>query len=50
MKHNFTNAGVGVDWLLDDRHRLSASVFTMLRAVQIHDVEYAISVSLSRSF
>lgn len=50
VKHNFTNAGVGVDWLLDDRYRLSTSAFTMLRATQIHDVEYAVSVSLSRSF
>ncbi|MDZ7645623.1 MAG: hypothetical protein U5K76_16180 [Woeseiaceae bacterium] len=50
VRHNFTNAGAGVDWLLNDRYRLSTSVFTMLRAVQIHDVEYAISVSLSRSF
>jgi len=50
VKHNFTNAGVGVDWLLNDRYRLSTSVFTMLRAKQIHEMEYAISVSLSRSF
>jgi hypothetical protein len=50
VKHNFTNAGVGVDWRLSDSYRLSSSLLTMLRANQIHDVKYAVSVSLSRSF
>lgn len=50
VKHNFTNAGVGFDWAFNDRYRMSSSVLTMLRANQIHDVQYAISVSLSRSF
>lgn len=50
VKHNFTNAGAGLDWRLNDDYRLSTSVLTMLRAEQIHDVEYAVSVSVSRSF
>ena len=50
VKHNFTNAGIGLDWRINERHIMSASVLTMLRATQIHDVRYAINVSLSRSF
>jgi len=50
VKHNFTNVGLGADLRLNDRYRLSTSVLTMLRATQIHDVEYAISLTLSRSF
>ena len=50
VKHNFTNVGAGLDWSLNDRYRISSSVMTMVRANQIHDVEYAFSVSLSRSF
>lgn len=50
VKHNFTNFGVGVDWALNEAYRLSVSGLTMVRANQIHDVEYAISVGVTRSF
>lgn len=50
VKHNFTNAGVGIDWSINEHYGLSTSVLTMLRANQIHDVQYAFNVSLSRSF
>lgn len=50
VKHNFTNAGIGLDWRLDDRYTVSSSLFTMLRADQVHDVEYAVDVTLTLSF
>lgn len=50
VKHNFTNAGIGIDWALNEKYGLSASVLTMLRATQIHDVQYSINVALTRLF
>lgn len=50
VKHNFTNVGAGLSWAFDERFTLTSSVFTMARANQIHDVEYALSVALTRSF
>ena len=50
VKHNFTNVGVGLDLSLGDYYSLSTAVLTMVRANQIHDVEYALSIGLTRSF
>lgn len=50
VKHNFTNFGAGFDWVMSERYRLSSAVMTMARANQIHDVEYAISLGLTRLF
>lgn len=50
IKHNFTNVGVGVDWSLGDDYSVSSSVLTMTRAEQVHKVEYAFTVGLTRSF
>lgn len=50
VRHNFTNAGAGLIWQFDDRYAVSTSVFTMLRANQVHDVEYAVDLTISRSF
>lgn len=50
VKHNYTNVGVGLDWALGDEYRVSSSLMTMTRAEQVHIMEYAITVALSRSF
>lgn len=50
VKHNFTNAGAGLNWRFNERYALSTSAFTMLRANQVHDVEYAIDATLTWSF
>ena len=50
IRHNYVNAGLGVDWAFDDRHRLSFSGLTMVHADQVHIVEYALTVGLVRSF
>ena len=50
VKHNYANMGVGLDWSLNDKYQLSTSWMTMIWAEQVHIMEYAVSVSLSRSF
>lgn len=50
VKHNYVNAGLGVDWAFDERHRLSLTGLTMVHADQVHIVEYAFTLGLARSF
>jgi hypothetical protein len=50
IKHNFTNVGIGLDWSMQDRYRLSSSVLTMARAEQVHKVDYAFTIGVSFSF
>ncbi len=50
IKHNFTNAGVGLDWSMSERYVLSSSVLTMVRAEQVHKVDFAFTLGLSFSF
>jgi len=50
IQHNFTNFGAGLDWALDDTYQVSTSVLTMVRAEQVHNVDYAFTLGLTRSF
>lgn len=50
VKHSFTNFGAGLDWSINELYSVNSTVMTMSRANQIHDVEYAISVGVTRSF
>lgn len=50
IKHNFTNVGAGADWQMNERYRVSSSLMTMTRAEQVHKMDYAITVALSRAF
>ena len=50
VKHNYTNAGVGVDWHFGGRTSVSASFFKMVQEEQVHILDYAFSVGISRSF
>lgn len=50
VKHNYTNVGVGLDWAVNDKYRVSSSLMTMARAEQVHIMKYAVTVGLSRSF
>lgn len=50
VRHNYVNAGVGVDWQATARNRLSVSVMTMVHADQVHIMDYAITLGLSRGF
>jgi hypothetical protein len=49
-RHNYLNAGIGVDWALDERNRLTTALLRMVHAEDVHALQYAVSVSLSRSF
>ncbi|MEO0996677.1 MAG: transporter [Pseudomonadota bacterium] len=50
VKHNFINAGLGLDWSLSDRYGLSLSALRMVRADQVHVMDYALGAVLTRSF
>jgi len=50
VRHNFTNVGIGADWSFDADYRVSVSLMTMARAEQVHKMEYALTIGLSRSF
>lgn len=50
IKHNWTNAGVGFDWILNERYLLSASWFTMVDPDQVNVVDRAWTVGLTRFF
>ena len=50
VKHNYANAGVGLDWTFNEKYDLSAAVFTQIWAEQVHTMDYSFAVSLSRSY
>jgi len=50
LKHNYMNVGIGIDWAVNDKYSLSTSVMTMTWAEQVHIMDYAAIVSLTRSF
>lgn len=50
VKHNYMNVGVGLDWALSESYQLSTSVMTMTWGEQIFIMDYAASISLTRSF
>lgn len=50
VKHNYTNVGVGLDWSMSEKYSVSTSVMTMTRAEQVHKMQYALTVGISRSF
>lgn len=50
VKHNFMNAGLGLDWAMGERYQLSTNVMTMVWADQVHIMDYTFSLSLARSF
>ena len=50
IKHNFMNAGIGLDWAVNEKYLLSANVMFQPWAEQVHAMEYAVTVGMSRSF
>jgi hypothetical protein len=50
IKHNFTNAGVGLDWSMTENYSFTSSVLTMVRAEQVHKVDYAVTLGVAFSF
>jgi hypothetical protein len=49
-RHNFINAGLGVDWSLNERHVLNFTMIRMVHAEDVFDINEALSISLKRSF
>jgi Putative MetA-pathway of phenol degradation len=50
LKHNYTNAGIGADWQINGRTRLRSSALRMVDADNVHVVDYAFSLGVTRSF
>ena len=50
IKHSFVNAGVGFDYILNNKYQLSGSVYSMLEPDQVNIVDYAFTVGLTRYF
>jgi hypothetical protein len=50
VKHNFANAGIGLDWDINDKYQLHASALTMIWEEQVHIMEYTFGFGVSRSF
>lgn len=50
LKHNYFNIGIGLDWALNDQYSLSGNYMEMVWADQVNILEYAFTVSLTRTF
>ncbi|MDX1480835.1 MAG: hypothetical protein R3315_04110 [Woeseiaceae bacterium] len=50
LKHNFMNVGVGADWWLNDSWMLAGNYMTMVWAQQVNDLDFAWTLSLTRTF
>jgi hypothetical protein len=50
IKHNFVNAGLGFDWLLNDKYMLSGSALTMVDPDQVNTVDLGLSLGITRFF
>jgi hypothetical protein len=49
-RHNYANAGVGLDWSLSDRNVLNFTLIKMVHAEDVFRLQRAMSVSWSRPF
>lgn len=50
LKHNYFDAGVGFDWILSDKYKVSGNIFKMVTPDQTNDIEFAASIALTRYF
>lgn len=50
IRHNYLNVGIGLDWNLDSGYQISASFMKQPWQEQVHKMDYAISVGISRGF
>jgi hypothetical protein len=50
IKHNFVNAGIGLDWILSDKYMLSGSALTMVDPDQVNTIDYGVSFGVTRFF
>lgn len=50
IKHNWTNAGLGLDYIASDKYVISGTWFTMVDPDQVNEVEYAWTLGFRRHF
>lgn len=50
VKHNYTNAGVGLDWYFGSRTQIGTAVFRTIQGDVVHLADWALNVGISRSF
>ena len=50
IKHNWVNAGIGFDFILNDKYQLTGSWFTMVDPDQVNIVDRAWTLAITRSF
>jgi len=50
IRHNYANAGLGVDWQFNGQNVVSLSVMKMIHADQVHTIDHAMTMGFSRSF
>lgn len=50
IRHNYANAGFGVDWQFDNGNVVALSVMKMVHADQVHTIDYSMTFGFSRSY
>ena len=50
VKHNYLNVGIGLDWNLDSGYQVSANFMKQPWQEQVHKMEYAFTIGISRGF
>lgn len=50
LKHNFVDAGIGVDYLISNRWDIAAKYYTTIDAEDVLKIDYAITFALTRRF
>jgi hypothetical protein len=50
VKHNYLNAGIGFDWNASSVYQMSANFMVQPWQEQVHTMEYAFTIGITRSF
>ena len=50
IRHNYANAGLGVDWQFDSGNVVSLSVMKMVHADQVHTIDHSMTLEFTRSY
>ena len=50
LKHSYVNAGMGMDYLIDERYSISATYYRALDSDNIYELDDAFTIGLTRNF
>jgi hypothetical protein len=50
LRHNYVNLGIGFDYLVSDRYSVSATYFQTIDPEDVVEIEYAVTLALTRRF